>query len=256
MSDNLDDLILTDPEPETPKSKGVLALLALIVLLIVVGAVLANMIFSSPDDEANATQSEAIKAPVVDINTNSSIDDNNIAEMNKETNNSNVDADLAPLDDSAMPSKVDTVSIDNNNIDSKSDNNNGDNDNGSEESKNLAGSIVTTKVKPGSNVAQTTVEKSVHKPKHVTHKPKVTKTVKKVSHKYGGSGSTYIQVGSFSKGPTESFIRKIRNAGFRYRIREVNGYRRVLVGPFTSARAKEVLGIVKSKISPSAFIKK
>jgi len=268
MSDNLDDLILTDPEPETPKSKGILALLAIIVLLIVVGAVLAKMIFSSPDDDTNTTKNEPVKPPIV--NLDNSNENNNglssLSETNADSNKSaDVDADLTPLNDSAMPSNVDTVSIDDK-ADKKSSSSSKAVDTTSHSTlsgKELAGTIVTTKIKPGSNVAQTKIVKTSHQVKHIKHKNAVYKSnpkyvVGKNAKKaiYGGSGNTYIQVGSFSKGPSESFINKIRKAGFRYRIKEVNGFRRVLVGPFTPSRAKEVLGRVRSRISPSAFIKR
>jgi len=278
MSDNLDDLILTDPEPETPKSKGVLALLALVVLLIVVGAVLAKMIFSSPNDDANATQNEAIKAPVVAIDSS---DDSN--KKASEVNSSSIESDLTPLDAEDAQKNVETVSLDNK-ADKKADsgksdknsNDSADIDNNEPEDlssnsnlnkENLAGSIVSTRVNPVTHKVETTVAKTKKQVKHIKHKNVVLKPNPTYTHKsnvktssytssYASSGNTYIQVGSFAKGPAASFIRKIRNAGFRYRIREVNGYRRVLVGPFTSAKAKKVLGRVKSRISPAAFITK
>lgn len=247
MSDNtLDDLILTDPEPENKKSKGILALLALVVLLIIVGAILAKMIFSSPGDTnaKDINKTTEIKKDVAESNTadvalanNTNTQDNTTAPL---------DADLTPLDDTAMPSNVETVGVDEK---SKNDD--------KKVSNNEAMSIEKTNSNTKSNIEEPIVEhkvkKIVHKAKpKVTHKPKQKHNVQKM----GGHGSTYIQVGSFSKGPNSDFINKIIKSGFRYKIKEVNGFRRVYIGPFTNSGAHSVLGRVKANISQSAFIKK
>jgi cell division septation protein DedD len=81
------------------------------------------------------------------------------------------------------------------------------------------------------------------------------KTERKVT--YGGKGSIYIQVGSFRRGPSQEFIDKIVNSGFKFRIRESeSGLRKVFVGPFRDMEeAKRVLSIVRDKIQHDAFIK-
>ncbi len=247
MSDGtLDDLILTDPEPEGGKSKSVLALLALIVVLIIIGAVLAKMIFSSPDDNNNTTTNTTeIKK---DLNTKNSIDANSNNSKNAKSSD-NLDADLTPLDDNTMPSNVETVTV---NDKSKSDKNkvtnNSDSMNINNEKNNL--NLNTNDNEPTVKHKEKKIENIVK------HKAKPKPKPKHTTHIYGGHGNVYIQVGSFSKGPNEKFINKIIKAGFKYRIKEANGFRRVYVGPFTSSEASRVLGKVKAKISPSAFIKK
>jgi len=251
MSDStLDDLILTDPEPEGGKSKGILALLALVVLLIIIGAVLAKMIFSSPDD-VNSKDNNATTEIKKDVATNnSSVDmalDN--SKKAKEGNTSALDADLTPLDDSAIPSNVETVSVEDK---PKQDNQKVSKSNDSMSIDSVDDNSNAQKTEPA---VEKTVKKVEHKVKpKVVHKPKPKP--KQTTHIYGGHGNTYIQVGSFSKGPNQAFISKIIKSGFRYRIKEVNGFRRVYVGPFTASEASRVLGKVKAKISPSAFIKK
>ncbi len=242
-SNTLDDLILNDPEPENSKSKGILILLGLVVLLIIVGAILAKMIFSSPDDVKQESNKDVKK----EVNLSSNTKDNKKLQSMPE------DADLAPLDDTAMPN-ADTVAIDDKEKDTKA-----------EDKKENSDAMTITRAEPKDNIdtqADTEVkkveEKAKPKPKP---KPKIQNIVHhdkpKTKRLIGGHGNVYIQVGSFSKGPTESFINKIRRAGFRYRIKEVNGFRRVLVGPFASeAEANRYLGKIKAQISPSAFIKK
>ncbi len=248
MSDStLDDLILTDPEPEGGKSKGILLLLSLVVVLLIVGAVLAKMIFSSPDD-VNAKDGNATTEVKKDISINSPINattDNNAKAQ--DNNAGSLDADLSPLDDGAVPANVETVTIEDK---PKQD---------SQKSSKNSDAMSIDKIDSNSNTkkAEPELKQKVKKVEHkvkpkVEHKPKPKPT----THTYGGHGNTYIQVGSFSKGPNEKFINKIIKSGFRYRIKEVNGFRRVYVGPFTNSEASRVLGRVKAKISPSAFIKK
>ena len=252
MADNntLDDLILTDPEPEKGKSKGLLALLALIILLIIVGAILAKMIFSSSDDiktDANKTQEPNVKT-VIDNNSNN----------NASANLDIKDPDLAPLDDL-------NDSIDNTNT----------------ESEEVEGGIVedgTPSKSKEKTQSKTKSDKKKESQNDTAQEPEVqgvvveqqkSNTIAKQEHKvkpkpkpkhtqkvYGGHGTVYIQVGSFVKGPESSFIEKIRRAGFRFRIKEQGGKRRVYVGPFRSREeAKSLLNIVRSKINPDAFIK-
>ncbi len=264
MADNtLDDLILNDPEPEKKKSKGILALLALIVLLIIVGAILAKMIFSSSDDvksESNATKEKTVKTFTDTNSANNSSVDNNSANMALDTK----DPDLAPLDDinDTMDVTVQGATIDDGNSNSKSDATKVEKNTDETQSKKKAtvskvekeinsdDLITKGKVIDGkANSQKREHKKVVHTAKHKTQ-------VKHPKQNYGGHGNVYIQVGSFTKGPESSFITKIRRAGFKFRIKDQNGKRRVYVGPFRSREeAKSLLGTVKSKINPDAFIK-
>lgn len=257
MSDNtLDDLILTDPEPEKGKSKGLLALLALVILLIIVGAILAKMIFS----DSNETVESNNKREEVKVSTSI---DNNKLEVNDSVALSPItdDPDLAPLDDNgtSINANVDTVSIDDNiNSDKKS------KSNGSSSTVNsdsvTANELNVAPISSNSRSTNNLESRDVveERPKKVVkhNKPKPVHKAKPKKHIYGGRGNVYIQVGSFAKGPEQGFINKIRRAGFKFRIKERNGLRKVFVGPFESRnRAANVLGIVKSKISSQAFIK-
>ncbi len=247
----LDDLIITDPEPEKGKSKGLLALLALIILLIIVGAILAKMIFTSSDDNQSASN-ESI-APAVQTIT----DSNNLSSNNNSLSSDLQDPDLAPLDD--INSSADTIAttekIDGSIVEDGApktkelQNSTAAKNNKNQELKNDTDEVVVEEIQTKKSEKKHEEAKKVQK---VKPKPKPQHT-KKV---YGGHGNVYIQVGSFVKGPESSFIEKIRRAGFRFRIKESNGKRRVYVGPFRSREeAKSLLGIVRSKINPDAFIK-
>lgn len=252
MAENkpLDDIILAEPDPQNGKSKGLLALLALIILLIIVGAILAKMIFSSSDatkSESNITQEQSVKT---------------ITDSNNDTNKLSVqDPDLAPLDD--VNSTISNAASNVTNLDNGVVNDGAPVANSNVKTDNTSASNSTNETKLKTDTDEVIVEKiskptqktnPAHKIKQHPHpKPAVHHTVKKV---YGGHGNVYIQVGSFTKGPQSNFIEKIRRAGFRFRIKHNGGVRRVYVGPFRSrGEAKSLLNKVRSTINPDAFIK-
>ncbi len=256
----LDDLILTEPEPEKTKSKGLLALLALVILLIIVGAILAKMIFSEPDEPTKPKDDTKVEELASDLNTGIDKVNTNIKEDNKSADLAplSTDPDLAPLNDNAIAANVDTVDVDEDkNAKDKatqsSQTQKGDSTKVANEEEDLGVAPVGK---------STTVKKEEDVPKRVVVKEKPvnenkTKTrERRTSRLIGGRGNVYIQVGSFTKGPERSFIRKITRAGFKYRIKTQNGYRRVYVGPFESRKeAARYLGRVRSEINPQAFIK-
>ena len=247
---NIEDLILAEPENNKPKQKGILIILGLVVLLLVLGVVLANMIFGG-SAENNATKQEVKQEEVKEVNRNSAalITPTNATEQKDEA----LDADLAPLDDEEA-NNVEVVKAQDQKEQLKKETDKKDNEELNVPNNQEAMQITKVNKDPKNTEPKRVVE---HKPKP---KPKpVTKPKPKPTHKttYGGVGSVYIQVGSFSKGPNQDFINKIRRAGFKYKIVQAGPYRRVYVGPFRSTQeAKSVLGIVRSKISRNAFIKK
>jgi cell division protein FtsN len=280
----LDDLILTDPEPEKAKSKGLLALLALVILLIIVGAILAKMIFSDPQEPKKAKSNEKVEV-ATDVNSN--LDkvtaNNESADKNSDLAPITDEPDLAPIGND-MPANIETVNVDedkpakgNAKADTKVESkgtankdgvevttNNTTNSNKTEselkgDSTNVANSEDSLGVAPvGASSAKakqssTVREESTRRSAPARHTTSNTRAKRGL---IGGRGNVYIQVGSFTKGPESSFIRKIRNAGFKYRIKTQNGHRRVYVGPFESrSEASKYLGRVKSRINSQAFIK-
>ena len=264
----LDDLILTDPEPEKAKSKGLLALLALVILLIIVGAILAKMVFSDSDKSVKGNEDNKVEV-ATDVNKNIN-DSVNSSSANADLAPINNDPDLAPIDNTnSMPSNVDTVSINENNKNGNDQfekaNNSpvGDSTKIAKDENSLGVAPVAKGNSNNDAPMNVVVEERPTKPKHTTKKredkkpkPKHTTKAKKHSNTIGGRGTVYIQVGSFTKGPADSFIKKIRRAGFKYRIKSQNGYRRVFVGPFESRQeASRYLGKVRGQINPQAFIK-
>lgn len=75
------------------------------------------------------------------------------------------------------------------------------------------------------------------------------------------SSGYFIQIGAFTKKPTESYVSTIRNAKLKYKIYQDNvsvAYNKVLIGPYSSkAAASENVEDVKQKLNvTSAFVVK
>lgn len=112
------------------------------------------------------------------------------------------------------------------------------------------------------------VEKKVvqkEKPKATTkEKRSIKQTVQKASKSQttGVTKGYFVQIGAFKKKPSDSYINKIRNAGFKYKIYqvEVKGtlYNKLLIGPYSSrAKANEDINNIKTKLNlSSAYILK
>jgi len=76
------------------------------------------------------------------------------------------------------------------------------------------------------------------------------------------SSGYFVQIGAFTKKPTDSYINTIRNAKFKYKVyqQEIKGvtYNKVLIGPYSSkAAASESVEDIKQKLNvTSAFVVK
>ena len=102
------------------------------------------------------------------------------------------------------------------------------------------------------------IQKEVKKeePKVVKQEPK--KTVKQLIQSTSDSAPKgyFVQIGAFSKTPSASYIKKIRDANLKYKIYkvEVKGkmYNKVLIGPYSSrATAKSNIDNIKKKLNLS-----
>lgn len=105
---------------------------------------------------------------------------------------------------------------------------------------------------------------SIEKPqakKQVVAAPEVTNFVKKEGTVSAAKGY-FIQIGSFSKKPSDSYLNNITKKGYKYKIHQtdVKGktYNKVLIGVYTSYNeAKQKLSSVKKDLNaPGAYILK
>lgn len=115
------------------------------------------------------------------------------------------------------------------------------------------------------------IEQEIEEKKEVVKivEPKVEKTVEKKSVKElmenqsnDISKGYFVQVGAFTRKPSDSYINSIRNAKLKYKIYqvEIKGtlYNKVLIGPYSSrAAANEEIDDIKKKLNiSSAYVLK
>lgn len=111
--------------------------------------------------------------------------------------------------------------------------------------------------KPKTVVVSKPKPKPVPKPKSIVTPKKVTKPVSAVTTKPKG---TFVQVGAFSKMPSDKYLTSINQKGFDYKVYKVSInnkiFHKVLIGPYNSrGQAKLAIDDIKKKLNISgAFI--
>lgn len=137
------------------------------------------------------------------------------------------------------------------------------------EEKKVKPKVEKQAVKKVEKKVEKQVEKKVAKPKvviedkpkrkMVVNPPKETNFVKKTQ---GNVKGYYIQIGSFSKKPSDRYLSNIKNKGYSYAVHGMNikgkYYNKVLIGPYpTRATAKSSLAKVRKAFKvPGAYILK
>ncbi len=226
---NLDDLIIGDPAPAGKKSKSLLAMIALIVIILLVGILLSKMILGTSEDEIKLSennQTEFVSPELIPMEGN----------RNKKKN-----SDLTPITKEKLPKP----------------------------SKNSGTPVKTKPKKEIRTVTKKSEpSKKPAAKKEVPAKGKVSQTEPSVkvpakkqskpSALFGeGKPAYYIQIGAFNREPNAKFIKKIENAGLKYTINKNEKTRRVRVGPYGSyAEAKAALTDVNSSIGIMGFVVK
>jgi D-alanyl-D-alanine carboxypeptidase/D-alanyl-D-alanine-endopeptidase (penicillin-binding protein 4) len=95
---------------------------------------------------------------------------------------------------------------------------------------------------------------STKKPKAVLKKKSTKKRIVKVSKKHTSKQYYYVQMGTFKRKPSSSYVHKITKLGLPYVLKKSNIYK-VLIGPYKKeATARRILKKVRSRLNKSAFI--
>jgi len=225
---SLDDLIIGDPAPAGKRSKGLLSMIALGVIILLVGILLSRMILGTSDDEvtlAQDNQTEFVTPELIPVEKQSP------KEPKRE---------LSPIAKETLPTpeaKSKTVTT---------------------KPKKEATKVVQREKPKKSSVTT--------KPKPALSKPKTEQTTQKRVTKQPanpkalfekGKPIYYVQVGAFNREPNPKFLKKIETAGLQYVINKNEKTRRVRVGPYGSyAEAKAALGDINSSIGIMGFVVK
>ena len=272
MNDHsLDDLIIHDiPPMQNAKSNSFLTIIALLIVVLIVGIFLMQALFGTSDtediaiDESASYRSSDLKLQTPEENkTKPEAPVTKKPEVIKEETISpsatNTQKAKKPEANTATPTKV------------------------PEDKKPAAAKpvvekpvakepvaekpaekkpIVEKEVQKSAEAKKPVVEKPVAK-KPVVEKPVAKKEVQKSAEAKKPASATanaeqyFVQVGSFTKDPSERFLSVIKNSGFQYKITNgsKNGIKKLLIGPYNGRSAvDEALVRVRDRISKSAFV--
>jgi len=245
---NLDDLIIDTPEQQGGKAKGILTIIAMLIIIMIAAIVLTKIILKDPDAQPAVLQEDesALISPELTLQNAIQEPTPKTAEQKPKTPSYEEKTLALPQDDI----KPETTSIE-------------------EEPTQIPKPTtkpVSHKNKPQREVVKVPTSavpkphtKPKTKPKPVA-KPKTTHTTAKqkpTPKPVAAQGEYYIQVGSFSKTPPPNsrLISTIRNQGFKHRIFTINGMKKLVIGPYPSrAAADRAIVRVKALINKSAFV--
>jgi len=234
MNDHhLDDLIIDDPEPVSIKSKSLLTIIALLIVVLIIGLVLWALLFdsSSPqsDNSAQTHQSKPL-AP-----------------------------DLIPLDRPARQTKTAEVKTKTEKITHKPAQKT------VQTQKPKQEAIQTPQPKPAQKQPETAPAPKEPKQKNIkpvkTAQPEITSPKEtpagKEIIKNADKTIYYVQVGAFKRDPSPKFIKKLKENGFTFITKTSKGIRRVRVGPYDNYQeAKNALPEIKAKLGVDGLIVK
>jgi len=230
---NLDDLIIGDPEPGGGKSKSLLSLIALVLIILIVGVLLAKLIFSGPEEieeEAAPTELTGLVKPKAKTKRSSET-------TPKARPAEKIPDELKPITRETLPESEDLKPI-------------------------VPKPTPKPAVKPKSTekntvpsapkkpVAKTSKPKPRPKPADLFEKkPKPQKTTPSTGKSY------YIQLGSFKRMPDQKFLDKIKANGYEPIIVKSGNMIKVRIGTYGSyGDAKAKLPEVKEKLGIDGFV--
>lgn len=277
---NLNDLIIDSIEPKNSKTKSLLTIIALFIVVLIVAIILTKILLKAPNNDVLAFEQNATEMIAPELKLQETPKSQ---ETKKEPSLSNIieNEPKAPV----VQTKEQTVEI--------------------QEEETLPGTklqdapqLVKSKKEPSlSNITEqeikvpaaeseqpTTIEEETEetikgstqveepveiaeqsKPKpliRAVQKTSVPKPIKKpvvADPETVSSTRYYIQIGSFKKLPSKRFLSVIINNGFNYTITNptADGTKKLLIGPYNDrASANRTLNQVRDRINKSAFVVK
>ena len=257
---NLDDLIIDTIAPKNNKTKSLLTLVALLIIVLIVGIILTKTLLKSPENDDLAFEENMSEMIAPELKLQESTE---VAKPKEETSLSAIIEEKVTEEKTEVkaPEVIheETVSIEEEVkpvVEAKK-----------EEPVQIEKPVVT-KAKPAIElpVTQEPVHKetpkvvTTSKPKTKVTKPKTTTKKPVVKHqtpKTTSPGKYYVQVGSFKENPSPRFLSVIKSSGFKYHVTNPDrtGYKKLLIGPYkTRAEVDKARDIIRDRIHKSAFV--
>ncbi len=231
---NLDDLIIGEPGPGGGKSKSLLSLIALALIILIVGVLLAKLIFGGSEEtgKEETTELSGIVTP-----------EKRAPDLPQAKPAEKVPDELKPISHETMPE--------------------------SDELKPLAPltppkAQPKPKPKPQARPKPKPLPKPKPKPKPVSRKPATKPKPAELFKKREAAASAqtgtamksyYIQLGSFKRMPDQKFLDKIKAAGYKPVIVKSGEMIKVRIGTYPSyGDAKAKLPQIKEQLGIDGFV--
>ncbi|MEA3492520.1 MAG: SPOR domain-containing protein [Campylobacterota bacterium] len=241
---NLDDLIIDDINTGKSKSKGILTIVALLIVLLITAIVMTRIFLGDSDQNETIVleeKQEDLISPELQLDPTTQdveADKKELEQLSsilhEELTDEDDNIDIAEPKPTTPPKeesvKVETVDIFEDRL------------------------KVEPPVKEKIILDLPPVDKVAKKPVQQKPVPVAKKETPKESRpkKPKATAKYYIQVGSFTQKPSKEFLARISKNGFKYKL--YSG--KLLIGPYYSdAAARKDLPKVKDKINKGAFIK-
>lgn len=258
---NLDDLIIDTIAPKNNKTKSLLTLVALLIIVLIVGIILTKTLLKSPENdeltfeenlsemiapELKLQESTEIAKPKEEPSLSAIIEEKVTEEKTEVKAPEVIEEETVTIEETEKPAieekKAEPVQIET--------------------------PIVSKPKKPAIElpVTQEPVHKEapkavkVNKPKKKVNKPKSTTKKPVVKHqkpKATSTGKYYVQVGSFKENPSSRFLSVIKSSGFKYHVTapDRTGYKKLLIGPYkTRQEVDKARDVIRDRIHKSAFV--
>jgi DedD protein len=230
MNDHhLDDLIIGDPEPGSNRSKTLLTVIALAIVVMIIALILWALLSGSSDQKNTASlQTQETKPLAPDLIP--------LDSSNKEINvNKPTTKPVKPKQtQTAKPAKI---------------------------TQPTTQTVQKPVVKPAQKPVEISAPQTATPGKDLaastdTNKKASTKPAE-VIIKNANKTIYYIQVGAFKRDPSPKFIKKLKENGFTFITKTSKGIRRVRVGPYDGYQdAKAALPDIKAKLGVDGLIVK
>lgn len=256
---NLDDLIIDTIEPQHSKTKSFLTIIALLIVFLIVGIILAKIYTGASNNaslpiEENNTELIApelkLQAPKKETQSKEEPSLSSIIEQKikaPEVKAPEAKALETKPKETQVPVKPEAPKVIEKPIESKT------------ETVEITQEFTQTPEVKTPVPAVKEIEIPTPEVKHEVPKKVAPVTVKKESPKTISKTHYFIQVGSFKQTPSTRFLSVIKNSGFNYSITKPtsNGVKKLLIGPYHSrASVDAALVQVRDRINKKAFVVK
>jgi DedD protein len=244
---NLDDLIIDTVAPKNNKTKSLLTVIALFIVVLIVAIILTKTLLKSPENDELSFEENISEMIAPELKLQEPIKEVKVAkpEEKEELSLSTIIKEkITAPDEVKEPKETEIPTV--------------------TKKEEPAAEAIKETVTINEEMTEPAIKETV-KPKIEVKKPAIkpiAKPVKKPTHikkspQVTISGTYYVQVGSFKENPSPHFLSVIKNSGFKYHITNPDrtGYKKLLIGPYkTRAEVDKARDTIRNRIHKSAFV--